>query len=325
MHIHIENDSQGPEALYLTANQLQESLRRAGIAVTDLQITDNSVPSLLNRFLSTADVVIAGRKFDMRAAVSVAKNLRWMQVLSAGVESWLKDWPEQVTLTNASGVHGEKGAEFILTAALMFNYGIPGFISDKMLRLWRPTFGGPAKGKKVTLLGVGGIGKAAVLALNSRGYEVTGVTRSGECDANVSRCIATQDIDSVLPTTDILVSTLPLTPQTANLIDRRRLRLLPAHSCVVVVGRAAVFDYDALADLLTEGHLAGAVLDVYPQEPLPAAHRLWDCPRLIMTPHCSLDDHDSYLQSCLDIFITNLRLFVAGEPLTNQVGKLRGY
>jgi len=94
---------------------------------------------------------------------------------------------------------------------------------------------------------------------------------------------------------------------------------------VVVVGRAAVFDYDALADGLADGRLGGAVLDVFPQEPLPAESRLWSCPRLIMTPHCSLDDHAVYLDGCLDIFVDNLRRFCAGEPLVNVVEAARGY
>jgi phosphoglycerate dehydrogenase-like enzyme len=71
--------------------------------------------------------------------------------------------------------------------------------------------------------------------------------------------------------------------------------------------------------------LGGAVLDVFPEEPLPPGHPLWDCPRLVMTPHCGLDDHARYIDACLDIFCGNLARFAAGEPLVNVVDPARGY
>lgn len=325
MHIHIENDATGPEALQLTKTLLAARIAANPQLDGRFTLSENSDPQHVAAFLPAADIVWAGRKFPLYQHIATAPKLGWVQVMSAGVESWLAQWPESVQLTNASGVHGDKGAEFILMAALMFNFRIPGFLQDQANRRWQPTFGGCARGKKVTLLGLGGIGAAAAALLTRQGYEVTGVTRSGKTTADVARCIAIDEIDAHLATTDVLISTLPLTPETDGLFSRARLAKLPAYAGVIIVGRARVFDYDALQEMLRTGQLGGAVLDVFPGEPLPADDALWQCPRLIITPHCSLDDHGTYLEGCLSLFLDNLQRYLAGEPLTNRVSRDKGY
>jgi len=323
MHIHIENDASAPLALHLPPELLQQQLDAHPKLRGHFTLTENSDPAQTAAFLANCDLLWSGRKLALDTFCT--PRLSWVQVMSAGVEQWLAHWPQGVTLTNASGVHGAKGAEFILMAALMFNFGIPGFIQDQAQRLWRPSFGGCARGKTVLMLGVGGIGAAAANLLTAQGYRVIGVTRSGQCEADVARCISIDAIDEVLPQVDVLVSTLPLTPQTDMLFDRRRLDLLPARAGIVIVGRAGVFDYTALREKLCAGELAGAVLDVYPQEPLPVEDPLWHTPGVVMTPHCSLDDHSAYLEGCLEVFIDNLVRYRSGEPLRNQVDIAKGY
>ena len=325
LRIHIETETAGAAAMSVSADQMAARLAGMADELAEATITQHSGSGYGDIAAVNAEVLFACRKLSLREAQTANPGLRWTQVTSAGVEDWLAELPPGMMLTNASGVHGPKGAEFILTAALMLNFGIPGFITDKEARLWRPSYGGPIAGKTVTLLGVGGIGREAAAALRAVGARVIGVTRSGVCAAMVDRCIGVDALDTVLPQTNFLVSTLPLTDATRGLIDRRRLGLLPQGAGVVVVGRAAVMDTDALADLLVAERLSGAVLDVFPQEPLPAAHRLWTCPRLIMTPHCSLDDHGAYIESCLDIFCNNLRRFSNGETLINLVDAAHGY
>lgn len=325
MHIHIENDPAGPQPLNLAKALLWQRIEANPALAGKFTLSENSDPQRVGEYLAAADIVWAGRKFPLYQYRAVTQKLGWVQVMSAGVEGWLEKWPEGIELTNASGVHGEKGAEFILMSALMFNYGIPGFLQDQASQQWQPTFGGSARGKKVTLLGVGGIGTAAATLLTRQGYEVTGVTRSGETTADVARCVSIAGVDAELASTDVLISTLPLTPETDNLFDRQRLAKLPAHAGVIIVGRARVFDYDALQEMLKAGQLGGAVLDVFPEEPLPAGDALWQCPRLIMTPHCSLDDHGAYLEGCLTLFLQNLERYQAGEPLINRVSKEKGY
>ncbi|AMJ61471.1 NAD(P)-dependent oxidoreductase [Bosea sp. PAMC 26642] len=175
------------------------------------------------------------------------------------------------------------------------------------------------------MLGVGAIGTAAARRLQGFGLSVTGVTRSGMSDAPLNRCVPVASLDTVLSETDYLVSSLPLTAATAGLVSRPRLAMLPAGAGIVSVGRANVFDCDALLEALHSGHLGGAVLDVFPFEPLPSDSRFWTAPRTIITPHCSLDDHVAYRDACLSIFADNVRRYVEGTPLRNVVDPALGY
>lgn len=320
MRIHIEN---GPEPLNLRAARLAAVLAEAGI--TDVSVSENADPEAFETAVAGADILFACRKPDLPAARRAAPGLAWVQVISAGVETLVPTLPEGLILTNASGVHGRKGGEFILAAALMLNFRIPKFVTDKAGKVWSPVFGGPLAGKRVTLLGVGGVGAAAAVRLREAGAIVTGVTRSGRSEVPLDACVAVEALDDVLPTTAILASTLPLTPQTEGLLNARRLDLLPAGAGVINVGRALVMDHAALAAGLRDGRLGGAVLDVFPAEPLPQDDPLWDCPNLIMTPHCSVDDHETYIDDCLAIFVDNLCRFRNGQPLRNRVDPSQGY
>lgn len=320
MRIHIHNSASGPAELSLSIEALAARLAMDGLAPQPTITSGTALDQAPD-----AEILFACEKVDIGKAKARMPSLRWVQVISAGVEGYLSTLPDTVMLTNSSGVHGEKGGEFVLAAALMLNYRIPSFIVDKQDRRWQPEFVTPAKGKRVTLLGLGGIGGEAAKALRSRGFVVTGVTRGGTSDVPVDAMIPVDAIDEVLPQTDILVSTLPLTAETRNLIGRERLQSMPAHAGIIVVGRAAVVDYEAMIDLLTEGRLGGAVLDVFPQEPLPEDSRIWNCPNLVMTPHCSVDDHSIYMSRCLDIFADNVRLFLREAPLKNLIDPALGY
>ena len=130
----------------------------------------------------------------------------------------------------------------------------------------------------------------------------------------------------MLPRTEFLVLACPLTDATRGMIDRAsgswRCRAAPA---LVNIGRGALIDQDALCDLLDEGHLSGAVLDVFTPEPIPPGHRLWSTPNLIISPHTSVDDPDTYNARSLDLFFDNLRAWREGRPMPNLFDPARGY
>jgi phosphoglycerate dehydrogenase-like enzyme len=323
----VANDPEASPALCITAPALSAAIAQRIGATPAIDIHVNDDPAHFEAVIveCAPTALFAARAVDLRRAQALAPGLRWVQATSAGVEKHLATLPRGMTLTNASGVHAEKGAEFILAAALMLVYDIPRFASAKERREWSPVYGGVLAGRTVALLGVGAIGAAAARLLRPFGVKLIGVTRSGASDADLDSCVATDAVDDVLRAADIVVSTLPLTAGTRGLIDRRRIGLLRPDAGLVVVGRARVFDYDAMMDRLEAGTLRGAVLDVYPVEPVPVDDRLWRCPRLVMTPHCSVDDHDHYAARCIDLFADNLRRLIAGEPLRNVVDPASGY
>jgi phosphoglycerate dehydrogenase-like enzyme len=325
MHIHFENDPEAPPALYVTPAMVEAALRKVPSLGEMPSLSFNEDTSLFPACMGDAEIVFTGRKLDLAAAKRANPALRWVQITMAGAESYLRAVPDDVLLTNASGVHARKGAEFILAGVLMLAFRIPHFVTERERQRWNPSFGGTLEGRRVTLLGVGAIGAAAVPLLKAHGVRVTGVTRSGRADAPLDRCVQPQELDSLLPETEILVSTLPLTPETVDLVDARRIGLLPRGAGIVVVGRAKVLDYAAIVSRLQDGTLDGAVLDVFPTEPIPAGDPLWQAPGLVLTPHCSLDDHSLYAQACLDIFAENLERFLVGRQLRNIVDPQQGY
>lgn len=322
IEILVESDPAQGLGLQIKGDAVSSRCRAAGIAVS---VTTNTDPARLAEAARSADVIISNHKFDIGRVKETAPSFAWLQVTSAGVEAYLKTLPDDVILTNASGVHAEKGAEFILASVLMLNYRIPYFASQKVQRAWTPVFESVVRGKTATILGVGAIGGAAVPLLKARGVRVIGVTSRGTTEAPVDACCRLDQISTVLPKTDFLISTLPLTPETEGRIGGEALDLLPHGAGVVVAGRAKVLDYGALAARLESGRLSGAVLDVFPEEPVPADHQIWSVPNLVMTPHCSVDDHAGYIDRCLDIFMDNLPRFLAGEPMRNVVRPEKGY
>lgn len=325
IRIHIQNAPPAPDGLTLERKRLQAALEsRKTLKRRDFAVSVDDGGTKLPADLD-AEIIITLAKIDVAKARGAAPNLKWVQTTFAGVEGMLDKLPRGLKVTNASGVHAEKGGEFILAAALMLAYQIPQFSTDREEKQWRPLFGPVLSKHRITILGVGAIGAAAAQNLRRQGCRVTGVTRSGRARTKLDRIVKLDQLDDVLQQTDILVSTLPDTPQTQNLIDRRRIELLPEGAGVIVVGRAAALDYEAIMDRLDAGTLRGAVLDVFPEEPIPKRGREWKTPRLIITPHCGVDDHTVYIDRCLEIFLDNLERYLGGRKLDNLVDPKRGY
>lgn len=325
IRIHIQNGPKKPESLVLEKARLDEALRaKSSLRGLDYSISVDDGAEQLPADLD-AEIIVTLAKIDVAKAREAMPGLKWVQTTFAGVEGMLDKLPRGFHVTNASGVHAEKGGEFILAAALMLAYQIPKFITDRENKDWHPLFGPVLDKHRVTVLGVGAIGIAAVKNLRQRGCQVTGVTRSGRAGTKLDRLATIDELDSVLAETDILVSTLPDTPESRDLVNRRRINLLPKGAGVVVVGRAPALDYDAIMDRLDEGSLRGAILDVFPEEPIPKRDRAWKTPRMIITPHCSVDDHTVYIDRCLNIFLDNLERYLGGRKLKNLVDPKRGY
>jgi phosphoglycerate dehydrogenase-like enzyme len=138
--------------------------------------------------------------------------------------------------------------------------------------------------------------------------------------------VTTGRLEEVLPETDLLILSLPATAETRNILDARRLALLPETARIVNVGRGSALDQKALERMLREGKLAGAALDVFEQEPIPADDPLWDCPNLVITPHMAGNMTLDYTtEKITDQFLEDLDNYAAGRPLKHTVDRKRAY
>ncbi len=321
LHVHADplspNDSVTP-ARFARAAARVPALRRR------LRVTFGVDPVALEAGLREAEVVLAGG-FDVRDLRARAPHLRWIQSTSAGVEGIAPLIPEGVVLTNASGVHAPKAGEYVMTALLMLNHGVPHFVTRQRERRWDPLYTSTIAGRTVTIVGVGQIGGEVARLARRLGLQVRGVRRGGRPHRWVERMYPPARIREALRGADFVVVAAPLTAETRGLLGAKELDCLPRHAGLVNVGRGPIVDYAALAAKLHAGELAGAVLDVFPEEPLPPDSPLWAAPNVILSPHCAIDDGRVYVERCLDIFFDNLRRYLAGRPLRNVVDVRLGY
>ncbi|HUK10058.1 MAG TPA: D-2-hydroxyacid dehydrogenase [Stellaceae bacterium] len=313
------------ESQRLTPRRLKTAAKAFPGALANVEFLYGDGPEALDAMLPEADVVLMAGNLDLGDLGTRAPRLRWLQSMSAGVEKIIPMVPPGVALTNASGVHGPRGGEYVFACLLMLNSRVPQFVTNQQQRLWKQIHSTRLKGKTVVIFGVGAIGGEAARLAKRFGMRVIGVTRSGKRHRHVDQVVRPSAIAKVLPEADFVAVTLPLTPETRGLLGRRELDWLPRHAGVVNVGRSRVMDYDVLAEKLRRGELSGAVLEVFDEEPLPETSPLWSVPNLIISPHCGVDDESVYVERCLDIFLDNLRRFKAGRALRNLVDPALGY
>ncbi len=256
-----------------------------------------------------------------------APELRLVYVTSAGLEKLAPfDWlPPGVPLLNNRGTHAAKAGEFGLMALLMLVNHLPALATAQRAEEWMPKHGSVLAGRRVVVVGLGTLGGTTAQHAKAFGMHVTGVRTRAEPHPGCDRVVASSELDFVLPQAEILYLATPLTPATRGLLTRERIAMLPRGAGLVNVGRGGLVDQNAVLDALDEGRLGGAVLDVFDPEPIPPHHRLWTTPNLIITPHTSADDPNTYNARSLDIFFENLRAFQQGRPLPNRFDPARGY
>ena len=217
-------------------------------------------------------------------------SLRFVQLTSAGFDRVDLDFARTrgIEIRNARGVYSVPMAEFAVCGVLQLYKQSRFFNEDQTARRWEKHRGLlELFGKTVTVLGCGSVGTECAKRFAAFGCRVLGVDLYPREDANYHQMLPLDGLDGLLPETDVLVLTVPLTPETEHLIDRRRLGLLPRGAVVVNISRGRVLEEAALAEALADGRLSGAALDVFEEEPLPASSPLWTLPNLIITPHNS--------------------------------------
>jgi phosphoglycerate dehydrogenase-like enzyme len=202
---------------------------------------------------------------------------------------------------------------------------VPEMVTHQRAGRWQKLWGAVLDGRRVTVVGLGSLGGAAAMQATQFGMHVTGVRATAAPHPRCAEVVTMAGLDRVLSRTEFLVLACPLTDDTRGMITRDRLQALPRGAGIVNIGRGALIDQDALCDLLDEGHLSGAVLDVFTPEPIPSGHRLWSTRNLIISPHTAADDPNTYNPHSLDLFFDNLRAFREGRRMPNLFDPARGY
>ena len=268
------------------------------------------------------------------ALFAQAKRLRWVHTANAGVEANL--FPalveSPVILTNGAGLHSVSIPEHVLglMLALARNLHESGRLQARASweRFTAIAYGGGIRelhGSNLAILGAGAIGASLAKLGSALGMTVRILRRRPDRPVDgAAAVVGPQQKLALLGWADFVVLATPLTAETENLIDRDALRAMKPSAFLINIARGEVVDDAALLDALRSGAIAGAGLDTFREEPLPATSPYWALPNVIVTPHIS-GYTSRYFERTVELFRDNLRRFVAGEPLRNVVNKRLGY
>ena len=250
-----------------------------------------------------------------------ASRLQWIQLIGAGLDHLLPlDWlPSGITLTTGSGSHRPKADEFMMLSLLMLNNRIPEIVDNQQKRVHKVTYSSVITGKTVLLVGLGATGTAAAQSARKLGLKVIGIRHSKAPHPDVDEVYGPQELRSLLPQADFVIMTVPKTRHTIGLMGRNELQSMKRGAGLINLSRHEIIDEDALADLLTDGHLTGAIYDLEDPEQVPSNPRLWSTDKIIIAPHCLTNDPETFMVNGLSLFFENLERYLSNKPLHNQV------
>lgn len=279
--------------------------------------------------LAEADILFDFDQTHQEDLPELAPKLKWIQATSAGIGQFVRkmgyDKRTNWIYTTASGVHARPLAEFVLMALLMFAKNYEYMAREKANHHWERYHAEELAGKTLAIVGLGKIGRETARLAKAFDMRVIGSRRNIlEPTLFVDALYGPADLDELLQQADYLILATPHTDETESLIGARELALLPAGAILINIARGAVVDEPALIAALQSGHLRGAALDVFAEEPLPSDSPLWDMPNVIICPH-SASTAVTENQKIVDIFIHNLRCYLDGKPMQNVLDVERLY
>ena len=291
----------------------------------DLRVLSAKDAASLDRHVAEADVLLAP-SFPVEV-FDKARRLRWFQCINAGVDSIfsIRDRIGDLIVTNARGMHGETIADFVMAGMTMMHWDFPRFMREQSRKEWHPREVAPLAERVLGVVGLGSIGAAIARRGKSAGMTVVGAKRDvTQSVAGVDRLFPPNGLAELLQLSDFVVLAVPQVPETTGLIGREQIRLMRRAAFLVNIARGSVVVESELIEALRAGTIAGALLDVFEREPLPADSPLWTMPNVIVTPH-SAGYPSNYPARLVEIFGDNLQRFLEKKPLRNVVDLKRGY
>lgn len=297
--------------------------------VPELNVSVAETPEDARKLLPEADAAFGTLPVEL---LDFAAQLRWLQAPAIAPPAGyyypeLVDHP--VVVTNFRGIFNEHIAAHIMAFVLAFARGFHRYIPQQLRHVWRPAQLDEGvvhlPESSALIVGVGGIGAEAARNCAAFGMRVIGVDeRRQDLPEGVAELHPPQDLDSLLPQVDFVILTIPHTPETEGLMNAERFRRMRRSAFFINIGRGMTTRLDDLVEALQHGVIAGAGLDVFEIEPLPADHPLWSAPNTLLTPHTA--GFGPYLdERRYEIIVDNARRFVRNEPLRNVVDKRLWY
>jgi phosphoglycerate dehydrogenase-like enzyme len=290
-----------------TVMSLASPHRRAVVVAPDADIETSAVE------------VVVGAPPDLVAIIPRCPQLRWVQSTWAGIDAIAHFASEALHITPLKSVFGPAMTEYVMGWLLAIERNV---ISRASHTQWTPSIEPRIAGKRLGIMGTGGIGTAIALAAKAFGLEVIGLNSDGRAVDGFAACYPSADRLAFAERLDYLVSVLPQTSQTDNLVDEALLKRLNPRAIVINAGRGNAVVEAHLISSLTAGRLRAAVLDVFREEPLPPDDPLWSTPGVHITSHTAGPTPD---EAVAEVFESNFERYIAGQPLTDAVRAGRGY
>lgn len=270
--------------------------------------------------LPEADVLVTFGGGIREYTVKEALRLKWMHIMSAGVDRLPFDQliNRQILITNVRGIHAIQMAEYTFAVLLQIVRRMQELAEAERQKRWEKRLRiTELWGQTLGIIGVGAIGKEIARRAKVFGMRTVGVNTDGRAVDDVDEVYATRHLEQALQESDFVILTVPLVPSTRHLIGRRALDAMKDSAYLINIARGPVVDEQALIDALEQKRIAGAVLDVFDEEPLPTEHPFWTMDNVIVTPHIS-GLSPMYMTRAVDVFIENLMHYSAGE-----IGKMQ--
>jgi phosphoglycerate dehydrogenase-like enzyme len=292
-------------------------------------------PEFVREHASDAEVILisgmTGRALTLREIWPLAKRVRWVHSLSAGVENLLFSEliESPVPVTNARGVFKRSLAEFAVLGVLYFYKQVRRLVESQRRGKWDQFLVEWMPGRTMGIVGYGEIGRECGLLAKGLGMRIVATRRRPDWAANdpiLDKAFRLDDLRSMLAECDVVVLAAPSTPETFHIIGEAELRSMKKSAILVNVGRGVLVDEPQLIRALQEGWIAAAALDVFEKEPLPDGHPFWTMENVLLSPHCTdRTKYPDWLVLTAQQFVDNFERYLKGEPLQHAVDKKAGY
>lgn len=310
----------------LNAKLAEEHVAKIRGGFPRLTIVQTEDPQEAKRQVMESDVLVTWWD-NFQQEYLFSPKLRWLHALSAGVDGFLLPpiLEGKILLTNSRGIHGLPISEHVFALMLAFSRGLNQLVRQQTQNKWGKVKVTELRAKTLGIIGLGSIGQEIARLGAAFGMRVLAVRRNPAAPSeDVKRVVGLEGLEMVLRESDYLVLAVPLTAETNGLIGIEELRQMKPSAIIINIARGEVLRQGDLVTALKTGVIAGAGLDVFETEPLPADSPLWQLKNCIITPHCAALS-PQYLARATDLFCRNLDAFIKGEPMPTLVDPNKGY